>query len=221
MTPFDPAALVAMLLAFYPIVSAAWLATARRDRPEYFAGGVLFGSKGDKLRLPDGREWDCIVAAGGPLAGRRWQCSLIVIDPNAVPDPFALEEGPLTVLDEEFTIGPRVGSGFEALVAGELEALGASDDVLHQAAQAAIEFNGGTLLDASYDRLVAPALEHHAAFVRSLDADNPIDEVEASGQHDAIIDATEHQYDEEEPEDLPLTDPGQPPDEGKDPPVTY
>jgi hypothetical protein len=39
-TPFDGAALLAMLLAFYPAVSAAALARARSERPEYFAGGT-------------------------------------------------------------------------------------------------------------------------------------------------------------------------------------
>jgi hypothetical protein len=72
-TPFDPFALLSMLLAFYPAVSPAAFAQARRERPEYFAGGSIIGSKGDKLQLPDGRVFDCIFASGGPLSGQRWQ----------------------------------------------------------------------------------------------------------------------------------------------------
>jgi hypothetical protein len=55
MSPFDPVALTAMLRAFYPLASAADLARARRERPEYFGGGRLGGADGTLLELPDGR----------------------------------------------------------------------------------------------------------------------------------------------------------------------
>jgi hypothetical protein len=96
MTPFDAVALLAMLLAFYPTVNASELARARRERPEYFAGGTLLGSKGDKLRLPDGRIFDLIQNAGGLPGQQRWQ----VIEPGpSVPEPWPLEAGPLTPID--------------------------------------------------------------------------------------------------------------------------
>src|SRR6266487_3889747 len=66
MTPFDALALLAMLLAFYQPASAANLARAFSERPEYFGGGVLIGTVGDALRLPDGTIWDLIFAVDGP-----------------------------------------------------------------------------------------------------------------------------------------------------------
>jgi hypothetical protein len=99
--PFDPGALPRLLETFYPVVTPANLALARQEFPDWFGGGVLFGSKGDKLRLPDGREYDLILASGGPIAGRRWQATLI--DPTAVSadDVFARDEGSLTTIDED------------------------------------------------------------------------------------------------------------------------
>jgi hypothetical protein len=80
-TPFDPVALLAMLQAFYPTPSGAALAQARAERPEYFAGGELFGSKGDKLRLGDGRVFDCIFAAGGLPGSNVGRCSTSPMTP--------------------------------------------------------------------------------------------------------------------------------------------
>lgn len=55
MSPFDVTALVAMLHVFYPNATAADIARARRERPEYFGGGRLRGTDGLLLELPDGR----------------------------------------------------------------------------------------------------------------------------------------------------------------------
>jgi hypothetical protein len=220
-TPFDPSALVAMLRAFYPAVSAAAFVLARRERPEYFAGGVIFGSKGDKLRLPDTREFDCIVAAGGPASGRSWQCSLI--DPTATgdDDPFALEDGPLVPLDEDTTIGPRSDPGFEALVAGELDALDHSDDRLAAAQQAAVEFDGVADLEQAFGEFIEPADEAHGATTSALDADPISDVLEATADHERVIDAALPDYDEPEPPDVPEPDPGDSPDEGKPEPPPF
>lgn len=54
MTPFDPAALLAVLSAWYPTVSTSALAQARSEQPDVFAGGTLIGN-GDRLQLGDGR----------------------------------------------------------------------------------------------------------------------------------------------------------------------
>src|SRR4051812_36178944 len=122
-----------MLRAFYPEVTPANFALARSVRPEYFAGGVIFGTKGDKLRLPDGRVFDCIVNAGLSVALRSWAPQLVDPTAGGADDPFALEEGRLTPLDEDFTLPPRDDSGFTALVAGELAALEHDDGILAQA----------------------------------------------------------------------------------------
>lgn len=211
MTPFDPAALLTMLLAFYPIVSAAAFAQARRERPEYFAGGQIFGSKGDKLRLPDGREFDCIIAAGGPASGRRWSCSEIVDDPNAVPDPFELEPGPLDPVDEDMAIFAESRDTFAALVAGELDALTGADGVLQNAGDAvgAADLAGG--LEDSYRRLVEPAAVAHAGTVTALDADDFGDVIAATESHGAAIEAGEAAYADELPPALAEPDPGNPP----------
>jgi hypothetical protein len=130
-TPFNGAALLAMLLAFYPTVSGSELARARRERPEYFAAGVLFGSKGDKLQLPDGRVYDLIANAGGAPGTQRWQ----VIEPGPGSDePWPLEPGPLTPIDvAAITPAPSDDSTFETLVSGAIGEIDGSDRTLDQA----------------------------------------------------------------------------------------
>lgn len=217
MTPFDPIALVAMLTAFYPVVSAAELARAFRARPEYFAGGRLTGSKGDKLVLPDGRVWDLIYAAGGPASARRWQALDVTNDPPAPDDPFALEDGPLVPLDEDLVIFPPSGETFEALVAGHLAEFGDSDGLLFRAAQDVTEFDGARRLDTDYARLMDPAREAHADFERALDGADLSDALEAAGDAAKVIDATSPEYDDPPPADLPEPDPGDPPADGAPP----
>lgn len=211
MTPFDPIALLVMLLAFYPVVSAAAFALARVERPEYFSGGVIFGSKGDKLRLPDGREFDCIIAAGGPASGRRWWVNLIVVDPNAAPDIFALGDGPIAPLDEIDTLPPPSGDTFTSLVAGELAALDGADDVLHGAATAVTEFDGGADLEDASAQLLDPAAVHHANTRAALDHDDPAEELESAGLTREEIDARLSEYDDPPPDEAPEVDPGENP----------
>jgi hypothetical protein len=122
-TPFDPDALLAMLLAFYPTPSAAALRQARAERPDYFAGGTLIGSKGDKLRLGDGRVFDLVFASGGLPGQQRWQVIDVTNDPGSAGDPFALEAGPLTPIDSTDVWPGSPAPGFESYVAGELGAL--------------------------------------------------------------------------------------------------
>jgi hypothetical protein len=131
-TPFDQAALLAILNAFYPVVSAASLARARNERPEYFAGGTLFGSKGDKLRLPDGREFDLIFAAGGFAGQQRWQ----VIDaaPGDAGDGLVDEPGALVPIDVEALPTFPAAAPFESLaLAAVAELNDQADTVDHQA----------------------------------------------------------------------------------------
>lgn len=131
MTPFDAGALLVMLQSFYPVVSGSELARARRERPEYFASGALFGSHGDKLLLPDGRVFDCIFAAGGLPGTQRWQ----VIEPGpSVDEPYPLEPGPLTPLDLEGAGAPSSDpTAFQALVGGALAELAGETGVLDTA----------------------------------------------------------------------------------------
>lgn len=216
-SPFDGAALVAMLQAFYPAVSAAAFARARSERPDYFGGGVIFGSKGDKLRLPDGREFDCIQAAGGPPSGRRWTCSLI--DPNAGgdDDPFALEDGPLAFVDEETVIFPGGDPSFESLVTGPLGTLDGAEAALDGSAEAIVAWDGADRVDGSYRALVEPATEAHKRIRAALDNDNPADVIAATNAHDGEIEGARADYVEPAPPDTPEPDPGERPrDDGDD-----
>jgi hypothetical protein len=221
-TPFDAAALLAMLLAFYPVVSVPTLQRARAERPEYFAAGTLGGSKGEKLFLQDGRVFDLIAAAGGPPSGRHWQVIDVTNDPGGAADPFALEEGPLTPLDEDDTVPAPPGETFTALVADELDAFGATDDHLALAAAAVVEFDGGADLDNASGELLDPAIEHHDAMRTALDQDDPADELEAAGLSRNQIDGELQRFDEPEPPDIPEPDPGRVPrtDDDGTPPNT-
>jgi len=210
-----------MLNAFYPVVTPANFALARAVRPEYFAAGVIFGSKGDKLRLPDGREWDCIVNAGLDVSRRSWSAQLI--DPTAVgtDDPFALTEGPLVPLDAEFTFPPRDPTAFSSLVAGELAPLEHDDGILAAAAQPAVEFTGAQDLDDSFAREIDQADEAHAATLAALDADPISDVLEASAGGATVIETTTGDYNEPEPPDIPEPDPGDGPEPEKPPPPDF
>jgi len=215
-TPFDPWALLAMLNAFYPIVSVANLQRARQERPEYFAGGRLGGSKGEKLFLPDGRVWDLIYAAGGPASAMRWTIQDVTDAAPGAPDPFPLEDGPLAPLDETIVFPMPGGGSFVSLVAGELEAFGDSDGMLARAAVDATEGAGRVNIEPAFSRLVGPAHEHHHAMRQALDNDDPAEELEAAGLTRDTIDATITEYDEEPPDDLNEPDPGDPPRDDSD-----
>lgn len=216
MTPFDGAALLAVLLAFYMPASVAALQRAFAERPEYFAAGRLGGSKGEKLFLPDGRVFDLILAAGGPLSGQRWQ---VLEDAGAAggeASPWPLEPGALVPLADGDVFAPGDASAFESLVAGELGALEGSDAVLDLAAAGAVEFDGGAGLEASSAALLDPAGLAHVGIRAALEHDDPADELEAAGLTRETIDSAITEYDEPKPDPAPEDDPGEnppPPDE--------
>ena len=214
MTPFDPVALVAMLVAFYSPPSVPKLQQARAERPTYFAGGTLRGTSGEKLFLPDGRIFDLIFAVDGPVAQRRYQ-ALDVTTATGDPDPFPLEPGPLDPLDEEAPIFPTPRTGeFTSLVAEELAGFGASDQQLELAGVAVAEFGGATALEASSAQLLGPAAEHHAAMRVALDLDDPAEELEAAGLTRGTIEAAVNEYADDPPPDIAEPEPGvTPPDE--------
>ena len=212
MTPFDPAALLAMLLAFYPVASPAALGRAMAERPEYFAGAVRIGRGGDAIQLPDGRIFDLIFAVDDPIA-RHWQ----VIEAGAgdgADDPFADGPGPLTPLDpNDATPAPAVDM-FTGLVGEALAALGASDAVLdaagatlaEHAADAANADAGGVELDDAAD-----ALDQQIRARGAVELGDELDALDALDQGAAGV---EGDYDAapERPRLPPDPTPGKPPD---------
>jgi hypothetical protein len=138
-----------MLLTFYPDVSAAAFARARRERPEYFSGGTIVGSHGDKLRLPDSHIWDCIFDVENATGQRHWQC-IDVSDGGGTGDPvFALEPGPLTPIDETQWPKPTPQPVFLPIVVDALDGLAGSDTVLGSAASTIAEASSGAAFDAA------------------------------------------------------------------------
>jgi hypothetical protein len=214
-TPFDGVALLAMLLSFYPVVSGSELARARRERPEYFAGGTLGGSKGDKLFLPDTRVFDLIQNAGGLPGQQHWQ--VIEVGPGGDDIPWPLEAGPLTPLDDVTPSSPGNVRAFEARVATALGDLGPSEAVLGQVEQQLVAGadraqqldNGAGELD-DVDRAVEEI--HH-----TRSADELADIISQADGVDRAIDTTVSDYDEAPPEPQQPADPpmpeGPPPDE--------
>jgi len=125
MTPFDPVALLAMLVTFYPAPSPANLIRARAERPEYFAGGILIGRGPDAIRLPDGRIFDLIFNWDGP-GEKRWQ----VIEPGGAGgevEAFPLEPGYLDPIDPVTFPALAYTPAFEPLAAGAIGQLGNVD----------------------------------------------------------------------------------------------
>lgn len=214
MTPFADRALLAMLLAFYPTVTAAALRQARSERPEYFAGGTIIGSKGDKLQLPDGRVFDLIANAGGLPGTQRWQ----VIEPGPSADePWPLEPGPLTVVDEEvFTPTPGPSTTFQVLVGGAITSLGASDDVLAQGASTLADSAaaGQLALGDATDLEDADRVVEEIAGSRSADV-----VAELVAQSDAIggsVDSIDADYDQAPPQPAIPNEPSVPGYPGED-----
>lgn len=215
MTPFDPVALVAMLRAFYPIVGRAALRRARSERAEYFAGGVLIGSSQTHLQLGDGRIFDLIANEGAPQGQTAWQAIDVTTGGEEDDDPFALEEGPLTPIDESVDYFPTdPGRSFSGIVAEGLSTLEGAEEMLDRSAQRVIEADGSADLAQAYAEHIDPAADAHAEIRAALDGDNPIALLEATNGHDPEIDAAREAYVEEPPPDLEEPDPGTPPGDG-------
>lgn len=210
---FNPDALVAMLTTYYPVVSPAAFARARVERPAPFWGGIIIGSKGDKLRLPTGRIFDCIYAAGGLPSQQRWQ-AIDVTDAGPDPaDPFPLEPGPVEFLYDADVLQARGLPDFESFVTGQLEPLNGADDVLSGAGASVLDFPGADAVDGAGRALLDPAIEAHVAIRAALDGDDPIDELGAASEHAGVPDTAGQQYVDEPPADVPTPDPGDPPDD--------
>jgi len=217
LAPFDPAAALAVLLLYAP-PSPANLARALTEHPATFMGAGIIGHSGDVIQLPDGRQYDCIVNVGGPLATRRWQCSYI--DPNVPgtpPDPFALEQGPLAYVNEDTPIGLPTGPSMEDIVTGQLAELGGTDAALDNVATTVQAFNGADALDGATGAYLDPAKTAHEEIRGAIDADDPRSVIDATNSHDGEIDQARGDYVEDPPPDTAEPDPGDPPDQGPPP----
>lgn len=192
MTPFDPAALVAMLLAFYPAVSVAALVRARRERPEYFAAGELFGTHGEKLRLPDGRIFDLIFDVDGPR--RRWQAVDVTGEVPGGSESFPLEPGPLEPIDVETVLPPPLEPVFAALVAGYLGDVQRAAGAIGVAAGDIVAAGNGEDVDGFYGESAGAgeyALEGHLRGFVDLD---PSDVIRNTGGLTGVIDDARDDY---------------------------
>jgi hypothetical protein len=202
-TPFDGVALLAMLIAFYPIVGPAALLRARAERPEYFAGGEIRGTEGDKLWLGDGRKFDLILRVNTP--GQAWQVlELFGVDGAAAPDdPFQLEAGPLTPFDLSAFVRPPREDVFAPLVADAIGELAGVDGALHlahttlsdaadPAALDALDADGAGDLDSAIE-------QGH----RLLDDADPGALLATTNSHDGAIAANEADLNELAPSEMP------------------
>lgn len=206
MTPFNQTALLAMLLTFYPIVSVENLRLARSERPDYFAGGTLFGSTGEKLRLPDGRVFDLIVDASNPdPKRRRWQ---VIEAGGAAGDPglFPLEPGPFVLIDEAAWPRPNPQPVFVSIVAKAFGELDTADGMLGTAASTLVEASSPAALEAVFADTIGPAEAKVESSRNTLNVADPSDVILASGGTLPTIDAHEGDYSEPAPHDI--DDPG-------------
>src|SRR5262245_52296451 len=180
MTPFDPTALLAILLTFYPVVSVAALRLARAERPEYFSGGTLGGSKGEKLTLPDGRIFDLIFAVDGPDEPR-WQVIDVTHAGGGVDDAFGLAPGPLRPIDLAAfptltpidTFAPLVGAALADLVGSDATYERAHDDISEA-------LTGGSDLDDVFAATVGTVPDVVRDLHRDLDYIEPSDVAQES-----------------------------------------
>jgi len=198
MTPFDGVALLAMLRAFYPVPSSGALRIARQERPEYFAGGELFGTHGDKFRLPDGRVFDLIYDVEGVSGGPLWQ--VIEPGPGGDDDPFGYEPGPLVPIDAHAATLAPLDPVFEGLVSAHLAGVSGEEHVLEQRAGELVAAAAASDIDSDYDAsagAAARALEDH---LRAFDDLSP---AEGSSQADGLTGSThDAQQDYPDPDKL-------------------
>jgi hypothetical protein len=213
MTPFDPWALLAMLLAFYPTPSAAALRQARAERPEYFAGGTIIGSKGDKLQLPDARVFDLIFAAGGLPGDQRWQ--VIDVTGDAGGDEWPLEPGPLTPIDPSTFPASGGDSALETLWGETWAALGNPDAGIGRALTEIGSIADATPMVNSYYADVGAAAGAVDDQLASLHVLDPADLIDATQGEAYTIDGAREEIvnPADEPDDVNAPDPGVPPHE--------
>lgn len=192
-----------MLLAFYPVVGPAALRRAREERPDYFAGGEVRGTEGDKLWLGDGRKFDLIFQVNTP--GQAWQVlELFGVDGAAAPDdPFRLEDGPLVPFDLSAFPRPPREDTFTPIAADAAGELATVDGALHlahttiaeaadPAALDALDVDGGGDLDSAIE-----------GAHRLLDDADPGPLLATTNSHDAAITANESDLNEFEPGEMP------------------
>lgn len=219
MIPFDATALLVMLLTFYPIVGPAALARARQERPDYFAGGDIRGTEGDKLWLGDGRKFDLIFQVNTP--GQAWQVLELTGQPGdpGDADPFALEDGPLSPIDESAFPAPAPRSVFADLVGAELAPLDAHDAGLATAHATIYDAaDPGAIEDAGRETDEALArLEGHAAYLLTAD---PSDVIATTDAHNTAITGHEAEVSEGIPGPFTAPIPGPPePEPEPTPPI--
>lgn len=220
MTPFDPIALLSILLTFYQPATVENLRRAHRERPEYFAGGELFGTNGEKLRLPDGRVWDFIFDVGGPQA--RYQ-AIDVTAGDGDSGAFPLEPGPLRPIAVDSVIPPpSSGQSFESLFAGALGELGAAEGAIGHHEQIIAGAADPIGLDAEFEDTIgraAATLEGDRFAFAALDPGALLDR---STEQQFGIDGVDRELPnpDDTPPDMDVEDPGQPPrrEEPKEPP---
>jgi hypothetical protein len=210
MTPFDGAALVAMLQAFYPAVTRAALERARRDRPAYFAGGVLFGTQGEKLRLGDGRVFD--LAFDAWTARSRWQAIDVTAGGETEPQPFPLEPGALDPLDEDVVVIVSVEPVFEPLVSERLAELAGSDDGLFGARDTIAAAASPAALDWAFDTSAGLAEVTVVDELGAIDTLRPEGVAAASEGLGTSAGGAIDDYRDDGPDDIDVPDPGGPPD---------
>jgi hypothetical protein len=185
--PFDPGAMVTMLQAFYPVPTVANLRRASQERPDYFAGGTLFGSCGEKLLLPHGQAWDLMYDCGGLNA--RWQAIDVTAGGGPSDDPFALDPGPLDRLELPDATPPVPDDTFTQIVAGALRELGASDDQLQLAGTVLVEASAPTGLGDQLSAALDDAMRAAEGQQRAIDALTPEDLARAAGDAKTVTDA--------------------------------
>ena len=173
MQPFDPIALVAMLLTFYPIVSMTALRRARQERPEYFGAGVLFGTVGEKLALPDGRVFDLIFDADGPQ--RRWQAIDVTAGGETERTPWPLEPGPLTPLDPEATLPLPMPTHFEPIVWFHMGDVDGAERGIEGAGSTVAGRMSSEAFDAAYEDTAGRAARALDQELAAIDGLNPSD----------------------------------------------
>ncbi|MGH2667510.1 MAG: hypothetical protein ACRDH5_00030 [bacterium] len=218
MTPFDPDALLAMLLAFYPTPSPASLVRARQERPDYFAGGVLIGRGPDALRLPDGRILDLIFDWDG--LHPRWQVIDVTLGGGGAPEAFPLEPGPLAPLDGAQVPGPVERHTFEDLLARHAGELVNTDGAVALAEGVLVGAATPDGLDATFEATVAAAGVEIDGQLGSIHTLDPSDLLVRTDGHGHVIDAEDGQIPPPDgaPAELGQIDPGAMPAEDAPPP---
>lgn len=137
----------------------------------------------------------------------------------AIPAHLALEAGPIVPLDPALVDAPPAPASFEALTGAALEPAGALHAAIDTGQQTIVESSDPSPFENAASDALGDADTNAGSESGALDALDPAALVDASASKSTQAGSTVGNYDEPQPPDRPIVEPGRPPEGSEgDPP---